>query len=204
MAHQKLDFDGVVQAWDAAGEESIHPLWSVDQNRYWESGRHQAQQITQHAKEGARVVDFGCGNGRLTIPLVQLGYDVLAVDSSSTMLDRLEKNAVAAGVAVTSIQSDGSDLAATLGRKKADVIVARAVLIHHDYDGVRRLVTDLAKALKKGGVLIADWPLAPNPGERDTWISVTTWNPATRLAAAADAGLAPVAVSTEPTVWRKE
>lgn len=203
MAHQKLDFEGVVQAWNAAGEESIHPLWSVDQNRYWESGRFQAQQITQYAPEGARVVDFGCGNGRLTIPLVQLGYDVLAVDSSATMLDRLEKNARAAGVGVTGAQSDGSDLTTILGRKKADVIVARAVLIHHDYDGVRRLVTDLAKALKKGGHLVADWPLSQRPGERDSWISVTTWNPATRLKVAEEAGLVPVSVSTEPTVWRK-
>lgn len=202
MAPASLDFDGVVNAWKAADEKHIHPLWERSENEYWASGRHQAAEAAQYADKGAHVVDFGCGNGRLTIPLAEAGFQVTAVDSSARMLERMQKNAKKAAVTVTAVESDGTRLDALL-KKKADLIVARAVLIHHDYDGVARIVTDLARCLKKGGYLMCDWPLSPQPGERDSWISVTTWNPGRRRKVAQDAGLMPVAVSVDPTVWRK-
>lgn len=198
-----LDFQGVVQAWDRAEEAHIHPLWEGSEDRYWASGEFQAGQVAEWAKPGATVVDFGCGNGRLTLPLADAGYDTVAVDASPTMLARLRARTKQAGVTVRSIQSDGSDLAVKLGKKKADVIVVRAVLIHHDYAGVEKIVTGLTKALKRGGHLIADWPIADNPGQRDTWISVTTWSPAHRLEVGARAGLTPVRLGDDPTVWRK-
>jgi len=199
-----LDFSSVVQAWDRAKESHIHPLWDKSQESYWESGCFQAGQVGQWAEPGATVVDFGCGNGRLSIPLAQAGYDVIAVDSSATMLQRLKERSRQAGVNIKALQSDGSDLAAQLGRKKkADAIVARAVLIHHDFEGVQHIVTNVAKALKKDGHFIADWPLG-QPTERDTWISVTTWDAEHRAEIAQKAGLSPVQVSTDPSVWIKK
>lgn len=198
-----IDFSAVVQAWDRAGEAHIHPLWGHSQEDYWASGRHQAAEVDDYATPGSTVVDFGCGNGRLTIPLADR-YDVIAVDSSPTMLQRLRGHASQPGTKpkFRTVQSDGSDLAAKLGKKKADVVIARAVLIHHDYTGVERIVTDLARALKKGGHLIADWPVG-EPAERDTWISVTVWDAAHRLSVAQKAGLEAVRVGIDPSVWRK-
>jgi 2-polyprenyl-3-methyl-5-hydroxy-6-metoxy-1,4-benzoquinol methylase len=39
--------------------------------------------------DGCEGLDFGCGDGRVAIPLAALGYEVTAVDSSQRMLDRL-------------------------------------------------------------------------------------------------------------------
>lgn len=201
---KSLDFHSVVQAWDRADEAHIHPLWAESQPGYWASGDHQARQVDKWASKGATVIDFGCGNGRLTIPLALAGYDTIAVDSSSVMLQRLKARTDLAGMkGIKSVQSDGSDLSDKLGKKKADVIVVRAVLIHHDYAGVEQIVTGLAKAMKPGGYLIADWPLSDRPEERSTWISVTTWSAAHRLHIAEKAGLTPARVGEEPTVWRK-
>jgi 2-polyprenyl-3-methyl-5-hydroxy-6-metoxy-1,4-benzoquinol methylase len=199
-----LDFHSVTQAWDRAGEEDIHPLWNISEDDYWASGRAQADQIAEWVPKGATVIDFGCGNGRLTIPLAQAGYKVIAVDSSPTMLQRLRVHASTPGQrpSFRTIESDGSDLAAKLGKTKADAVVARAVLIHHDYAGVEDIVVSLTKALKKGGHLIADWPVG-EPQERHTWISVTQWDAAHRLAVAEKAGLVPVHVTSDPSVWRK-
>lgn len=208
MTAQSLDTTSVIEAWERSaqqGEGDIHPL-DPEGQEYWDSGRAQAAQVADYAKDGATVIDYGCGNGRLTIPLVQAGYKTIAVDASQTMLNHLDKRCAQFGVdpsAITKINSGGADLATQLGKKKADVILIRAVLIHHDYAGVEQIVTDVAKCLKKGGHLIADWPLADNPGERGTWISVTTWNPAHRLQVAERAGLVPVHVGDEPSVWVK-
>lgn len=200
---RKLDFHSVVRAWDAGVKQrEIHPLGD-NEGAYWASGEAQAKQAGELLEDGAHVVDFGCGNGRIAIPLAKLGYKVTAADSSAKMLEWLGKNAAAAGVEIETIQTSGADLAKKLGRRKADAVLARAVLIHHDYAGVEQIVTHLTASLKKGGLLIADWPLGENPGERTTWISVTTWDPAHRIAVAEKAGLTPVRVADEPSVWRK-
>lgn len=208
MAAQSLDTASVIQAWERSaqqGERDIHPL-DPEGDEYWASGRYQAGQVAEYAAKGATVIDFGCGNGRLTIPLAKAGYKTIAVDSSQTMFGHLDKRCSQFGVGsrkVTKIKSDGSDLAEQLGDKKADVIVVRAVLIHHDYAGVEKIVTDLVKCLKPGGHFIADWPLSSSPGQRGTWISVTTWNAAHRLEVADRAGLTPVRLGDEPSVWVK-
>ena len=201
-------FESVIEAWDADGKTGgrhTHPL-DPDTESFWALGRAQAAEVAAYAEPGRGefVIDFGCGIGRLAIPLVAMGYNVLAVDASTAMLDGLARRAAAAGVEVGAFRSDGSDLPDIIQHvvgEQAAVVVARAVLIHHDYEGVERIVRALAACLRPGGHLIADWPVGERRERRD-WIGVTTWEPGHREAVADRAGLEPVkggAVS----VWRK-
>jgi len=195
-----VKFEEVIAAWNGAGEGSIHPL-DPDSQEFWDLGWAQAEQVGQYSKPGGRVVDFGCGNGRLSIPLVSMGYEVLAVDASANMIAALKKRAKDIGAKVPAAQSDGSDLGRIMGRKKADVVISRAVLIHHDYAGVERIVNNLARVLRRGGYLIADWPIG-TPQERQTHLQVTVWDPARRLAVAKAAGFELVD-GADVSVWRK-
>lgn len=197
------DFQGVIDAWDADGRTGgnhIHPH-GPDTPEFWALGEQQAQQVSDYARLGATVFDFGAGIGRLSIPLVKMGFKVTAVDSSQAMLDGLAERAATAGVDVPAIRSDGSDLAKLMRGRRAHVVIARAVLIHHDYAGVDRIVTALARVMRPGGYLIADWPIG-DTHERMDWIDVTTWETERRTEVAARAGLEPV-IATEPSVWRK-
>lgn len=199
----KPTFSDVVEAWDKAPEADIHPLWQHGES-YWESGRYQASQVAQWAKKGSTVLDFGCGNGRLSIPLAQAGYTVIAVDSSAAMLQRLKTYADKHKVKIRTVLSDGLDLSEKLGGEKVGTVVCRSVLIHHDYASTEKIVQGIGKVVAKKGHFIADWPLDDNPRERDTWISVTTWRAQNRLAVAAKAGFKPVFLSDQPTVWQKK
>ena len=202
-----MSFRSVVDAWDAdgaAGGHGIHPL-PVDSAEWWALGEIQAAQVGDHAEVGAFVIDFGCGYGRLSIPLAQAGYNVLAVDASQAMLDGLTARAADSGVEVGTLRSDGSDLGIIVDHvvgERAAVVIARAVLIHHDYAGVARLAIALAGVLRPGGTLIADWPVADHPRERTTWTDVTTWGRRQRDEVAARAGLEPVDTG-DVSVWRK-
>jgi 2-polyprenyl-3-methyl-5-hydroxy-6-metoxy-1,4-benzoquinol methylase len=203
------DFQGVVDAWEKdgqAGGPSIHPL-EPDSPEFWELGRLQAQVVDLYAERGDFVIDFGCGIGRLSLPLAMAGYNVLAVDASQAMLDGLAERSKLAGVEFGAYRSDGSDLPDTVDHiigERAAVVIARAVLIHHDYAGVEAIVRNLAAVLRPGGHLIADWPVSDTPRERRDWIDVTTWDRRHRHRIAAAAGLEPVITPVvEPSVWRK-
>src|SRR5438874_9118889 len=41
------------------------------------------------ARAGGRVLELGCGTGRISLPLVKAGVDLVGVDRSAPMLERL-------------------------------------------------------------------------------------------------------------------
>lgn len=193
------DFNDVVRAWQTADPSHIHPLKNVSDDAYWKSGQAQALEAAIWIPEGGTVLDFGCGDGRLTLPLAKLGYQVIGVDASPAMIERVRTNADRDQLALSLHVADGTK---PLTAGPVDVVLARAVFIHHDYEGVTQLVTNLAGLLSPGGYLIADWPVSEAPRERRDWIDITTWDYAHRQKVAKAAGLELVA-NTTPSVWRK-
>ncbi len=51
------------------------------------------EHIHQLAGDGTRILELGVGTGRLALPLAGLGHEVVGLDSSEEMLDRLARNA---------------------------------------------------------------------------------------------------------------
>ncbi|MFH9579115.1 class I SAM-dependent methyltransferase [Streptomyces globisporus] len=191
--------DEVIRAWDKADPTAIHPLRNVSEDAYWDSGRAQADMLATVIPDGAKVLDFGCGDGRVAIPMAGLGFEVTAVDASRNMLDRLTD--VTADIAnahddltlgITTVQADADGIAGHLGRRRMDAVYTLAVLIHHSYQDCLHIITKLRAATKLGGILVLDWPVSETPGEADSWIGVTTWSREQQADACAAIGLEPV------------
>jgi SAM-dependent methyltransferase len=166
-------FQDVVRAWDEADPKYIHPTREHEsEEAYWASGALVAGKLTEAFPAHARVVDFGCGDGRIAIALHKLmRQHVIGVDSSPRMLDSLREREPA----IPTLHSDGSDLREQLDRP-VDGLYSIAVLIHHDYASCDRLVGQLARAVRSGGLLVLDWPTSNIVGERRTFIEITTWS----------------------------
>lgn len=188
----------VIAAWDQAGPKHIHPSRGVSEEAYWASGGTTAEALAKALKPGSRVVDFGCGDGRVTIPLRNLGFDVTGADASPTMLAALAENAPD----LPQVQSDGTDLYEKLGRKQ-DAVVCLAVLIHHERTSALAILDGLCEAVRKGGLLFLDWPTSEHPEEAQIWIDVTTWHPDVQQAEAAKRGLKRVEGDWPWAVYRK-
>lgn len=178
----------VIEAWDRADPDAIHPLRRVSEGAYWDSGKAQADMLAAVIPDGAKVMDFGCGDGRVAIPLAGLGYEVTAVDSSQRMLDRLAERAPD----LTTVQATADGIAGHLGRRKMDAVYTLAVLIHHSYTDCLHIIGKLRAATKLGGIIVLDWPVSDQPGEADSWIGVTTWSKEQQADACARIGLEPV------------
>lgn len=177
--------EAVIAAWDQADPDAIHPTRRLSEEAYWESGKTQAGMLATVIPDGAKVMDFGCGDGRVAIPLACLGYDVTAVDSSQRMLDRLTERAPD----VTTVQAAADGIAAHLGRRRMDAVYCLAVLIHHSYADCLNIIGKLRAGTKLGGILVLDWPLSDQPAEADSWIGVTTWSEQQQADACAQIGL---------------
>ena len=64
----------------------------------------------EHLPQSGRIVDLGCGTGRLAIPLAQAGFGVVAVDLSDEMLAIVGEKARVAGVSVDRVKANLVDL----------------------------------------------------------------------------------------------
>lgn len=207
----RTTFASVIQAWRDADPVKINPMREhVSEDAYWESGHQQAELVAQYVPEGGTVLDFGCGDGRIAIPLAKLGRHVHAVDAAPEMIERLEHNIavmhVNSGMIATWV-SDGMDDLWPEAVGSYDAVNARAVFIHHAHADVAKLVHNLKATIKPGGFLITDWPLGPHHERRD-WIDVTTWDAGKRAEVANTAGLELVTEGNPetrtPSVWVKK
>ena len=193
-----MNLHDVVKAWDEAPLDALHPTRAVSEEEYEASGREAAKALMQVLSPGSRVVDFGCGDGRVAIPIHNRNHArIIGVDSSPTMIEALRKRAPR----MPTLVSDGSDLAEQLDGK-VDAIICLAVLIHHRFADGAEIVTNLVKALRPGGLLIAHWPTAPEPYERKTWIEVTYWGELEQAVLAAELGLRRIEADLPWSLWK--
>lgn len=172
----------VTDAWNAAHPDKISPLREfVSEDAYWASGREQAAAIATALEPGCSVLDFGCGDGRISVALDAMGFEVLCADSSAAMLGRLAERLPDA----RTIRSDGTT---ALG-VSADAAICVSVLIHHHYGDQQVMLANLRDAVRPGGLLILDWPVSATPKQGRNYTDVTTWDRDEQDRVAADLGL---------------
>ena len=98
---------------------------------------------------GMEVLDLACGHGRIANALAERGCRVTGLDATPLFLDRARLDAAARGVAVTYVDGDMRDLPWT-GRFDR-VINWFTAFGYFDDAGNRRVLTEVARALKPGG-----------------------------------------------------
>ncbi len=107
---------------------------------------------------GGSVIDYGAGTGRLTIPLLDAGCTVIAVDPSQGMLDQLRAKA-GERAGLRCIHSTIADAVVDPpGRCDAAVCVFTVIAYIVDEDDLSRSFDAMAAALKPGGRVLLDIP----------------------------------------------
>lgn len=100
---------------------------------------------------GARVLDFGCGTGRISRALARAGFDVWGVDLAPAMVGHAR--ARCEGLRVRFSVTDGMGCG-DVPDGWADAAVSMFVFQHlPSLDVVRAVVADIARCLRPGGVV---------------------------------------------------
>jgi ubiquinone/menaquinone biosynthesis C-methylase UbiE len=96
------------------------------------------------------TVDFGCGVGRLTIPLSQVSKHVTAIDVSPSMLSEARRNSAKLGLDNISFVKSDDDLTALEG--EYNLFVSEIVFQHIPEVRGCKIFSHLVRCLSKGGI----------------------------------------------------
>lgn len=103
----------------------------------------------------ARVLDFGCGPGIISLALASRGYDVLGVDGSIGMVERAKVEAGRLGSKARFEAMDALSSSA-LPAEHFDAVVCSSVIEYVEDD--EGLLRQLIRALRPGGLLLVSVP----------------------------------------------
>ncbi len=110
----------------------------------------------QCARQRGRVLEVGCGNGRILLPLLRGGHDAYGVDASAPMLRELARKASSARMPMRAAQADGRRLPfarATLACVLCPYSLVTYLVTDDDLAAFLRGVRD---ALVPGGIAVVD------------------------------------------------
>lgn len=111
-----------------------------------------------HEAGGTRVLDAGCGTGRVAIELAARGYHVTGVDVDPAMLSTARDKAPE----LAWLQADLADLAAVTDERFDLVVLAGNVMIFVDPGSEGAVLAAAAGRLIEGGVLVAGFQILPD------------------------------------------
>lgn len=145
--------------------------------------------VGRAVERGGRVLELGCGTGRLAIPMAMCGLEVVGVDNSKAMLDECRDKMAAIGALKGSLRLMHDDITELdLGETFDTVIMAYRTLMHMLTPEQQRRALRAARGhLAPGGhIMLNTWlpnlkmmhtSTRANPGFRETgrhaWNGVT-------------------------------
>jgi SAM-dependent methyltransferase len=110
--------------------------------------------LLPHLATGTTAVDLGAGFGMHAIPLGRRGYSVVAVDSSTLLLEELRRHA--AGLPVSAVQDDLLSFQRYVNSRVDLILIMGDTLTHlPDRSAVQTLIARAAESLCPGGQFIA-------------------------------------------------
>jgi ubiquinone/menaquinone biosynthesis C-methylase UbiE len=156
--------------WDQFGE--IDPLWAIvtakdkkenkwDEKEFFATGKLLMEQTIKEARQinpslkFSKALDFGCGVGRLTLPMSDYFVEVVGVDIAPSMIRLAEKYKTKENCKF--ILNDKPDLR-IFNDESFDFIVSFITLQHMAPRYSKKYIKEFARILKPGGMMVFNLP----------------------------------------------
>jgi SAM-dependent methyltransferase len=139
--------------------------WYVEFARSWDAALHL---LLPDDISGQRVLDLGCGYGRVTRELAQRGARMIGVDVSANLLERARGDEADDPLGITYVQGDATTTEWWDGEAYDGVVCHMALMDIDDLDGA---LATCAAVVKPGGWFTFSifHPCYPGGREGSTW-----------------------------------
>jgi len=108
------------------------------------------------------ILEYGCGSGRVTLPLAERGHTVVGVDNSQPMLRRLKERLRTLDPAVRArVRLQRGDMRSFEPQDRFALVLATFNVVGHlhSFQDLARFLRQAAKGLATGAELVFDVPL---------------------------------------------
>lgn len=117
--------------------------------------------LMEFKQSGAKILDFCCGNGEMSMMLAHKGFQVTGIDISDISIENCKERAKKEGVShLTTFKVMDAEDMKDFKENTFDAILCYGVLHHLD---LTRAFPELARVLKPNGKVVCDEPLNYNP-----------------------------------------
>jgi SAM-dependent methyltransferase len=106
-----------------------------------------------------RVLDVGCGYGRMAIPLAELGYEVTGIDIAPGLLRTARRDAARHGVSIR--LDEGSMTALPYAEATFDAVISLWSAFYELLEEAEQVeaLTEMARVLRPGGIGVIEGPV---------------------------------------------
>jgi len=144
-----ISYGRVAEVYDRLMEDMPYDQWVSFARQAWErfgSG------------EVRSIVDLGCGTGSTALPLAKLGYDVIGIDISESMLSIASSKGIEAGPLKGDVRWVNQDMCDWAMPGEADAVVSFCDSLNYvtEEDDVKRAFQATYNNLRSGGVFLFD------------------------------------------------
>ena len=136
------------------GWAAVYDAWMTDIDyEGWVRMAHEAMQ--RLCPEGKTAVDLACGTGNVSLPLMEMGYQVCGLDGSADMLNLATRKARQRGLAIPFVRQD---LRSFQLHRPVDLAVCAIDGINYltDLKDVEKFFCRVHENLRPGGVFVFD------------------------------------------------
>ncbi len=145
------------------GYQTVAQEFSASRERLWP----ELNILKKYVKDGDKVLDLGCGNGRLVQLFEDVNVDYLGIDNNEKFIEIAKENYPDQDFIVKDILTAETD-------KQFDAIFMIAVLNHFDKDDRELILKKVYSWLKPGGfLLMTNWNMHNLKNKKSKWYSKT-------------------------------
>ena len=170
-----MSFDNTKKNWEGLAKKD--PLWAICTNPakkkgkwnaddFFESGKKEIEILLEYLsaknipmKNNMKILDFGCGVGRLGRALYPFVQEIVGIDVSESMVNRATEMNRDFQDKLHFIHNAKSDLG-LFDDQFFDVIITGIVLQHISYPENLNYIREFIRVAKAGGILIFQVPVA--------------------------------------------
>ena len=168
-----MNLENLQKTWNSFAESA--PLWSVltcgtatnfewNETEFFIRGEQTVNRMLDHLRcswiqpEKNRVLDFGCGVGRLSLNLTNHFHEVLGIDISENMVERANFYKEKLGIENCRFVHNTKDDLSILTDDHFDLIVSMITLQHMEAKYIRSYLKEFVRVLRPHGILYFQLP----------------------------------------------